>query len=411
MSIFDVAGTFFVCYKIAFSSLKYQLIDLYAQKKSTKTENKFAIGQLLNRKQNEYELVSDFGYDMINIAKMVMPNVSIEQIDDMLKEQFINGIYSERLREKVKMKRNKVVEILRNKISIEELINYAQVAEKSMESNKPKQRTIRWKDEIPETSSHSSDESGIEPQYINQAPQDVNICMLHTTPTQKIEGKPNSPKTVQAQDTQTISSKRFESNSESKTSQNSVAKSNRPYAIENQPILEEKTTQTTKSYDSPVTAENILQKRAEIRDYYEKERSQIGQQNSMKFDQRNQSRKFQNPKTCHFCGKKGHEMKVCHGYNKQKADQAVPYQSQYPAQYQNQQQYHIPQQHLSQPYTNDPNNFMLYAHEQQMFQSPNNNVRSQDARVENQPSSNMNQNIGQQQQDQRGRPSTNTNQC
>ena len=77
-----------------------------------------------------------------------------------------------------------------------------------------------------------------------------------------------------------------------KTSQNNVANSNRPYAIENQPILEEKTTQTTKSYDSPVTAENILQKRAEIREYYEKERSQIGQHNSMKFDQRNQSRKF-----------------------------------------------------------------------------------------------------------------------
>ena len=109
--------------------------------------------------------------------------------------------------------------------------------------------------------------------------------------------------------------------------------------------------------------------------------------------------------------KKGHEMKVCHGYNKQKADQAVPYQSQYSAQYQNQQQYHIPQQHLSQQYTNDPNNFMLYAHEQQMFQSPNNNVHPQDARVENQPSSNMKLNIGQQQQDQRGRPSTNTNQC
>ena len=54
---------------------------------------------------------------------------------------------------------------------------------------------------------------------------------------------------------------------------------------------------------------------------------------------------------------------------------------------------------------------MLYSHEQQMFQSPNNNVHSQDARVENQPSSNMNLNIGQQQQDQRGRPSTNTNQC
>ena len=88
--------------------------------------------------------------------------MSIEQIDDILKEQFINGINSERLKEKVKMKSNKMVEILRNKILIDELINHAQVAEKSMESNKLKQRTMRWKDELLETSSHSSDESGIE---------------------------------------------------------------------------------------------------------------------------------------------------------------------------------------------------------------------------------------------------------
>ena len=91
-----------------------------------------------------------------------MPNVSMEQIDDILKEQFINGINSERLKEKVKMKSNKMVEILRNKILIDELINHAQVAEKSMESKKLKQRTMRWKDELLETSSHSSDESGIE---------------------------------------------------------------------------------------------------------------------------------------------------------------------------------------------------------------------------------------------------------
>ena len=115
------------------------------------------------------------------------------------------------------------------------MINYAQVAEKSMESNKPKQRTIRWKDELPETFSQSSDEFEIDhhQQYINQEPQDVNICMLQTTPTQNIEDKSNKPKTVQAQETQTFSSKKFESNSETKTSQNNVAKSNRPYAIEN----------------------------------------------------------------------------------------------------------------------------------------------------------------------------------
>ena len=47
-----------------FSSLKNQLIDLYAPKKSNNTEKKIAIGQLLNRKQNEYEQVSDFVCDL-----------------------------------------------------------------------------------------------------------------------------------------------------------------------------------------------------------------------------------------------------------------------------------------------------------------------------------------------------------
>ena len=82
-----------------------------------------------------------------------------------------------------------------------------------MESNKPKQRTIRWEDELAETSSHSSDESGIEHHQQNsiQELKEVNICMLQTTPAQKL-----------AQDTQTISSKKFESNSEITTSQNNV---------------------------------------------------------------------------------------------------------------------------------------------------------------------------------------------
>ena len=36
----------------------------------------------------------------MNIAKIALPNVSLEHMDDMLKVQFIYGIENERLREK-----------------------------------------------------------------------------------------------------------------------------------------------------------------------------------------------------------------------------------------------------------------------------------------------------------------------
>ena len=44
----------------------------------------------------------------MNIGKLALPNVNIEHIDDILKDQFIYGIRNERLREKVTVKLKKI---------------------------------------------------------------------------------------------------------------------------------------------------------------------------------------------------------------------------------------------------------------------------------------------------------------
>ena len=123
-----------------FIELKRQLSELYVPKRQKHTEDKFSIGHLMSRKQNHDESVSEFRFNLIEIAKCALPNVQMEQIDDELKNQFIYGIVDDKLREKVNMKLNKVTDILKNKMTMQELIKYAQVAEKSFQKSKLKQK-------------------------------------------------------------------------------------------------------------------------------------------------------------------------------------------------------------------------------------------------------------------------------
>ena len=78
-------------------------------------------------------------------------------------------------------------------------------------------------------------------------------------------------------------------------------------------MVEQKATQENFSQKDAVTGENILEKRAEIREFYEKQRAFSGQ--AIRKNLRNQQ--SLNPKKCEFCGKRGHEMKVCHAYTRQ----------------------------------------------------------------------------------------------
>ena len=55
----------------------------------------------MSQKQNHDESVSEFGFNLIEIANCALPNVQIEQIDDELNNQFIYGIADDKLRETV----------------------------------------------------------------------------------------------------------------------------------------------------------------------------------------------------------------------------------------------------------------------------------------------------------------------
>ena len=68
----------------------------------------------------------------MSIAQIALPYCILEHVDGILKEQFIFGIREERLGEKVTMKLNKTNDIIKQKITFTELINYAQVVEKSL---------------------------------------------------------------------------------------------------------------------------------------------------------------------------------------------------------------------------------------------------------------------------------------
>ena len=114
-----------------YEQLEKHIIDSYAPKKNISSTNLVTFQDLLLRVQLENESVSSFGNSLMSIAKLALPNVSLENIDDILKDQFIYGIRNDRLREKVTMKLNKINDIAKEKITMTELIRYAQVAENS----------------------------------------------------------------------------------------------------------------------------------------------------------------------------------------------------------------------------------------------------------------------------------------
>ena len=76
--------------------LKKQLIDSSAPKKKIIGKNLLIFQDPLSRVQLKNESVSSFGNSLMNIAKLGLPNVSLEHIDDILIDQFIFGIRKER---------------------------------------------------------------------------------------------------------------------------------------------------------------------------------------------------------------------------------------------------------------------------------------------------------------------------
>jgi hypothetical protein len=106
-----------------FSELTKLLREKYAMNHRICQENTLTFSHLLDRVQMDNESVSDFGHKLIEISKIALPRTDLNHIDDILKDQFIFGISNERVREKCIIKLNKVNDILRQQLSMEELIN------------------------------------------------------------------------------------------------------------------------------------------------------------------------------------------------------------------------------------------------------------------------------------------------
>ena len=183
-------------------------------------------------------------------AKLALPNVSLEKIDDILKDQFIYGIRNERLREKVTLKLYKINNIAKEKITMTELIKYAQGAENSF-IDKTAQRMLRRN----YTSDESENEQRKKLMYVPE-PQSLIICSVSQSKEAALVKISTGKSSVRHDYTDQI-----------------------PRAIITQrKSVDAKKTPTDVVNDGPVTAENILQKIAEIIDCYVLQRGTDQQQ-------------------------------------------------------------------------------------------------------------------------------------
>ena len=80
------------------------------------------------------ETVSEYGRKLISIAQETFSMVSLESLDEVLKENFIKGILDPRLRLKLEWKRRKMLEIKNQAFTINDLIRYAKVSQQTYDS-------------------------------------------------------------------------------------------------------------------------------------------------------------------------------------------------------------------------------------------------------------------------------------
>ena len=80
------------------------------------------------------ETVSEYGRKLISIAQETFSMVSLESLDEVLKENFIKGILDPRLRIKLKWKQRKMLEIKNQAFTIHDLIRYAKVSQQTYDS-------------------------------------------------------------------------------------------------------------------------------------------------------------------------------------------------------------------------------------------------------------------------------------
>ena len=144
------------------------------------------------------------------------------------------------------------------------------MVEKSLQNNNMTRRSYKA---ITNTSSDESSSHSRQLPFRATENKTFNICSLHTTPIQKIKGTSTYQHIVRSSaPIQQTSSLKIDSGKNT-TSNDYVAQhaKTHPYTIQKQPLVEEKSTQANFTQKDMVTNENMLVKRAEICEFYEKQ--------------------------------------------------------------------------------------------------------------------------------------------
>ena len=111
------------------------LLDSYCWSGSSDTDEKITLEEWMAKKQ-KWQTISDYGEQLIQTAKSVFKDVTVEQLDDILQQRFIDGLENKRLKEECTFQKIDQKEIKNNKFNINDLIKFAIAKEASLKKIK-----------------------------------------------------------------------------------------------------------------------------------------------------------------------------------------------------------------------------------------------------------------------------------
>ena len=93
-----------------YKKLINNLLHSYCWSGSSDTDEKITLEEWMAKKQ-KWQTISDYGEQLIQTAKSVFKDVTVEQLDDILQQRFIDGLENKRLKEECTFQRINQLEI------------------------------------------------------------------------------------------------------------------------------------------------------------------------------------------------------------------------------------------------------------------------------------------------------------
>ena len=121
----------------SFEEFKAKLVETFTVKQS---DNAVNLDKLTDYKQAQKQSIKEYGEAIVNIVKKLFPNVNdSNDIDSIMQERFVEGLFNQRLRETVRAKMLKMKNIKRDELfKITELVSYAECKNASFDSQADK---------------------------------------------------------------------------------------------------------------------------------------------------------------------------------------------------------------------------------------------------------------------------------